>query len=206
VLIGSRLRALRQGLGMSLRVLAEQTDFSASFLSLVENDKASPSVSSLERIAAALGLSLAEFFLGAEEAPYRVVRAGERKQYTSEWSQTVVELLAQRPVGGALFPLLLRMQPGARSGKKPRPNMNEEFILILEGEVELVLEDREEQLKEGDSVSLPAGTARYWENRGDRVTVLLTVGHRAASFRTAELLPPEETGEELIASAAGENE
>src|SRR5687768_1273094 len=60
--LGSRLRLLRQSTGVSLRTLAEQTDFSASFLSLVENDKASPSVASIERIAAAFGLSLAEFF------------------------------------------------------------------------------------------------------------------------------------------------
>jgi hypothetical protein len=42
-------------MGMSLRVLGERTDFSACFLSLDENDKASPSVSSLERITAAAG-------------------------------------------------------------------------------------------------------------------------------------------------------
>ena len=82
--IGPRLRGLRQTTRLSLRALAEQAGFSASFLSLVENDKVSPSVASLERIAAVFGLSLAEFFQGAEELPYQVVRRGERPAYASE--------------------------------------------------------------------------------------------------------------------------
>src|SRR2546421_1672652 len=101
--VGPRLRMLRQSMGIPLRELAERTGFSVSFLSLVENDKASPSVASLERIAAAFGLSLAEFFQGAEELPYQILRAAARQVYQSEWSQTVVELLAQRSKGGALF-------------------------------------------------------------------------------------------------------
>src|SRR5436853_6485418 len=95
--VGPRLRMLRQSLGITLRELAERTDFSVSFLSLVENDKASPSVASLERIAAAFGLSLAEFFQGAEELPYHVLRAGERQTYTREWSEEEGEMRAKGP-------------------------------------------------------------------------------------------------------------
>lgn len=179
--VGPRLRALRQNLGIPLRELAERTGFSVSFLSLVEHDKASPSVASLERIAAAFGLSLAEFFQGAEDLPYQVLRAGERQTYTSEWSQTVVELLAQRPKGGALLPLVLRMAPGGRSGTKPRIGLAEEFILVMEGQVWLITEEREELLATGDSLWLPAGVGRMWENRGEAPAVLLVVGHRSSS-------------------------
>src|SRR3954447_22629872 len=158
--VGPRLRMLRQSMGIPLRELAERTGFSISFLSLVEHDKASPSVASLERIAAAFGLSLAEFFQGAEELPYQVLRAGERQTYTSEWSQTVVELLAQRPRSGALFPLILRMAPGGRSGKKPRVGLAEEFVLVMEGRACLTTDEGEQELSAGDSLSLPAGVGR----------------------------------------------
>ncbi len=186
--LGSRLRLLRQSTGGSLRTLAEQTGFSASFLSLVENDRVSPSVASIERIAAAFGLSLAEFFQGAEELPYQVVRAAERPEYVSEWSQTVVELLAQRPTGGALFPLVLRMQPGARSGTQPRAGLVEEFALLLEGQIILVMPDQEVALSAGDSLSLPAGSVRMWENRSDTSALLLIVGHRSNPLEPVEPL------------------
>jgi transcriptional regulator with XRE-family HTH domain len=197
--VGPRLRFLRQSMGIPLRVVAERTGFSVSFLSLVENDKASPSVASLERIAAAFGLSLVEFFQGAEELPYQILRAGERQTYTSEWSQTVVELLAQRPRGGALFPLILRMAPGGRSGKKPRAGLVEEFILVLEGRVSLLTEDRQEELNAGDTLLLPAGVSRMWENRGEVLVALLVVGHRSSSV---ELSGPTEQ-EEGSSAASG---
>jgi transcriptional regulator with XRE-family HTH domain len=181
--LGPRLRLLRQRLRVSLRELSEQTGFSASFLSLVENDKASPSVASLERIAAAFGLSLAEFFQENEALPYRVVRTSERQTYTSEWSKTVVEVLAQQPTGGALFPLILRMEPGARSGKRPRAALTEEFALLQEGQIVLVTPDGEEELGPGDTVTLAAGTARLWENRSSEPAILLVLGHRANPVR-----------------------
>ncbi len=184
MLIGSRLRLLRQQRGLSLREVSEQTGFSASFLSLLENDKVSPSVASMERIAAAFGLSLAEYFQHVQERPYQLVRAGERQNYTSEWSQTMVELLARQGQGGALYPLLLRLSPGARSGKTPRPTMTEEFTLVLNGEVVLSLAEGEQTLFMGDSISIAAGTARAWENRSEAEAVLLVVGHRS---------PPPET-------------
>jgi transcriptional regulator with XRE-family HTH domain len=196
MLIGSRLRSLRQNMELSLRTLSEQTGFSASFLSLVENDKASPSVSSLERIAAAFGLSLAEFFQGTEEQPYQVVRARERLAYVSEWSHIVVELMAQRPAGGALFPLVLRMAPGSHTGQHPRAGLTEEFALVLEGSATLVREKGETTLEIGDSVSLSAGTARSWENRSEQPAVVLVVGHRANSWGQPQVQRPAEAGQE----------
>jgi transcriptional regulator with XRE-family HTH domain len=194
--VGPRLRMLRQSMGIPLRELAERTGFSVSFLSLVENDKASPSVGSLERMAAAFGLSLAEFFQGAEELPYQILRAGERQSYTSEWSQTVVELLAQRPKGGALLPLILRMAPGGRSGKTPRVGLAEEFVLVMEGNVWLTTEEREEELKAGDSLWLPAGVGRMWQNRDEAPVVLLVVGHRSSSVELAGPAEPSEINRE----------
>src|SRR6188508_1046436 len=110
--VGPYLRRLRQSQGMSLREVAEQSGFTASFLSLVENDKASPSVSSLERIAAVFGLSLPEFFQAVDEPSHFLLRAAERQTYVSEWSNTVVEILAQKPHGGQLAPLLLQLAAG----------------------------------------------------------------------------------------------
>ena len=64
--LGGTVRRLREDQGLSLRTLAARTGFSASFLSQVENGQASPSISSMERIAAALGVTLGQFFQGAE--------------------------------------------------------------------------------------------------------------------------------------------
>jgi transcriptional regulator with XRE-family HTH domain len=77
--IGGVVRRLREAQALTLRALAERSGFTASFLSQLENDQTSPSISSMERIAGALGVTLGEFFSDAErEHVTRVVRAGAR--------------------------------------------------------------------------------------------------------------------------------
>jgi transcriptional regulator with XRE-family HTH domain len=60
--VGELVRELREARRLSVRALAAQAGFSPSFISQVENEQASPSIASLERIATALGVTLVEFF------------------------------------------------------------------------------------------------------------------------------------------------
>jgi transcriptional regulator with XRE-family HTH domain len=76
-----------------LRTFAEASSFSPSFLSQVENGQASPSISSMERIAAALGVTLWQFFQAAEERRANVVHSADRSRLNLEWSFAQIEAL-----------------------------------------------------------------------------------------------------------------
>ena len=77
--LGPRIRALRQARGFTLRELAERAGVTESFLSQVEREVTSPSIASVQRIAGALDLAIAELFV--EEAPHgRVVRRADRRR------------------------------------------------------------------------------------------------------------------------------
>ena len=93
-LVGEHLRQARLQLGMTLRTLARQTGFSPSFMSQVENGQVSPSISSMERIARAVGLTLGEFFdsvTGGEGG--LIVRVADRGSLSSRWSAAEIEVL-----------------------------------------------------------------------------------------------------------------
>ena len=75
--LGRRLRELRRSRRRTLRSVAEAAEVSESFLSQVERGRANPSVSSLTRIAAALGLTVHELFAPSRQDGSQVVRAGE---------------------------------------------------------------------------------------------------------------------------------
>src|SRR6185295_13441047 len=94
--VGQRVRSLRHAAGMTLRTLAAQTDFSPSFISQVENGLVSPSISSMEKIAGALGVTLGQFFSApaTEGATVLIVRADTRTQASSLWSQAQIEPLS----------------------------------------------------------------------------------------------------------------
>jgi XRE family transcriptional regulator, regulator of sulfur utilization len=59
---------------VTLRVLAARTDFTPSFILQIENRQYSPSISSMEKIANALGVTLAEFFLSVNKQVVNIVR------------------------------------------------------------------------------------------------------------------------------------
>src|SRR5260370_33294893 len=97
--------------------MAVQTGFSPSFLSQIENGQCSPFISSMERIAKALGVTLWQFFRGAESAKAQLVRSDERSHLTLEWSRAEIEGLGFFGDGSQFQAVLVRIKPGAISGK-----------------------------------------------------------------------------------------
>jgi transcriptional regulator with XRE-family HTH domain len=177
--LGGIVRRLREAQNLTLRAVAEQTGFSASFLSQVENDQASPSISSMERIAGALGVTLGEFFQTAEwDTSARVVRASARHTLYSQWSRARIESLAGGERNGKLQPVLVTIKPGGSSGKRPHPAPFEEFALVLSGSVVLTTDDKEHVLCEGDSVTIRGGALRRWHNPTEEPTRIIVVSAR----------------------------
>jgi transcriptional regulator with XRE-family HTH domain len=178
--VGLHIRELRTAAGLSLRALAERTDFSPSFISQVENGQVSPSIASMERIATALGVTLGEFFAAAARgASGTVVRSADRTVLSSSWSAASVAALSPMSGHRNLEPVLITLEPGGRSGKHPAPHPAEEFAFVLEGEVALTLGPERHQLAAGDAVTILPRELRLWENAGKspaRVLVVSAVG------------------------------
>jgi quercetin dioxygenase-like cupin family protein/DNA-binding XRE family transcriptional regulator len=178
--VGERLRQLREEKRISVRKLAELTEFSASFISQVENGQASPSIGSLERIAAAVGVTLGEFFAVPARAGKAglVVRAGARDHLESGWSNAQIEALAPMSGERKLEPVLITLEPGGRSGKHPHTHTMEEFAFVLEGRVRLTLGEDGHDLEAGDAVTIPPDQARAWDNTGTGPARILVVSAR----------------------------
>src|SRR5436190_23268632 len=78
--VGSRIRALREGMGYSLRDLANRSGVSAPMLSQVERGETSPTLAVADRIAAGLELSLSQLLRLDEAAHVAVVRSGRGRR------------------------------------------------------------------------------------------------------------------------------
>lgn len=178
------MRQLRQAARLTLRALAAATGFSPSFISQLENGLVSPSIDSMEKIAAALGVTLGAFFaaLGsADGAP--VVRAQARRALHSLWSAAEIEALSA--LSGRLEPLLVTLHPGGRSGKHPVVRPTEAFALVLAGHVTLRLGPDEHRLAAGDAVTLIADEPRLWRNDSPSDCRILIVALRAPAWSEA---------------------
>jgi transcriptional regulator with XRE-family HTH domain len=163
--VGGLVRRLRAETGISVRTLAKQTGFSPSFMSQVENGQVSPSISSMEKIAAALGVTLGEFFAAASGGEGGlVVRTADRQALSSGWSNADIEALNAPGSTARLEAILITLRPGGRSGKHPYAHPREEFAFVLQGKVVLTLGPEEYRLQRGDATTILPGELRLWRN------------------------------------------
>ncbi len=151
MLVGERIKSIRVGRGLTVGALADRTGLSKGLISQVENDKTSPSLTTLAKIAEGLGVPPAYLLLKPEEG-IEVVRAGERPVYQFGPDHFRVELLTGRTknLRGTLGELL----PGQSTGEG-HAHPGEEFHMLLEGRI------RAEQGEH--SVTLEAGDCWTWK-------------------------------------------
>ena len=77
--VGSRLHELREAQSMSMRALAARSGLSANALSMIERGRTSPSVSTLYKLADALGVPVTEFFApGKEKSNVLLIKSDAR--------------------------------------------------------------------------------------------------------------------------------
>jgi XRE family transcriptional regulator, regulator of sulfur utilization len=176
--VGEALRRLRHRERVSVRRLARKCGFSPSFISQVELNKASPSLASLERIAAAIGVTLVDFFLAAGHSTQKLVRSSHRPMLQNGWSRSHVESLGNPGVTSRLEALLVTMHCEGTSASRLKTSNSEEFAMIISGSVMLELPDGIRVLRRGDAITIPAGTPHRWENKGTKDVQLLKITPR----------------------------
>jgi quercetin dioxygenase-like cupin family protein len=190
--VGAHVRRLRVQRGISLRALATLTDFSASFMSQVENGHVSPSIASMEKIAAALGVTLGEFFEAVGGARGgSIVRADERQALSSGWSNAQIEALGLPDPAARLDAILITLQPGGRSGRHPSSHRREEFAFVLQGQVVLTLGPEEHRLRRGDAVRILPGELHLWRNDARNPAHVMIVTSAIAGALRGRGVPPD---------------
>jgi transcriptional regulator with XRE-family HTH domain len=172
--IGRVIRGLRKARGLTLTELAEKSGLSIGYLSLVERDRATPSINALHAISRALGVTISGFFdanaAPVEERGYVVRRARRRRL---EFSAGIVDELLSPSLEGSLELLSSRFPPGASSGDAPYTHTGEEAGVIVRGTLELWVDGKHFVLKAGDSFGFPSSLPHRYCNPGSEETEVI---------------------------------
>mgnify|MGYP000011730859 CR=1 FL=1 len=174
-IIGPRMRELRKAKGLTLKQLAERTNLSVGYLSQLERQDADPSVRSLNVIGTALGVGINWFFPNPEEEadPERdIIVRGARRRALRFDSGVRDELLCPS-LSGQLEMILTTFAPGANSGDALYSHKGEEGGYVVEGTLELTVENKVMILKPGDSFRFKSTRPHRYHNSGDTDTVLV---------------------------------
>ncbi len=174
---GTRVRALREAMGLSLRDLAERSGVSAPMLSQVERGETSPTLSVAAKIADGLDLTLSQLLRLDESSHAVVTREGRRRRYSNGGHQ-YEELTPPLP-GQRADVSLHRLESEATTGGPGDPPIHEpgsrETAVVLDGELTLVLDGAIHELGTGDSVTFDADLPHHFENHGTQETRFLAV-------------------------------
>ncbi|MDX6651832.1 MAG: hypothetical protein QOJ38_613 [Solirubrobacterales bacterium] len=165
--VGSRVRALRDSMGLSLRELSERSGVSAPMLSQVERGETSPTLAIANRIAAGLGLTLSQLLRLDEGEHVVVIRRRDRRRRRRHGHE-VEELTPPLP-GQRVDVSVHQLDAGAVTGAAEDPPIHEpgsrETAVVLEGAATLVIDSEEHELRRGDSVTFDADLPHHFENR-----------------------------------------
>jgi XRE family transcriptional regulator, regulator of sulfur utilization len=175
--VGTRIRALREAMGLSLRDLAERSGVSAPMLSQVERQETSPTIAVAAKIAAGLELSLSQLLRLDEGEHVTISRSGGRRRY-ERGGHRFEELTPPLP-GQRADVSLHTLKPGAATGGSDDPPMHEpgsrETAVVLTGTLALVVDGSRHELRSGDSVTFDADLPHHFENEGEEPTRFLAV-------------------------------
>ena len=173
--LGRRVRHWRLVKGLTLKDVARQVGCSESLLSKVENDRATPSLSTLHKMARALDTNLSDI-LGSGESE-TVTRASNRSVLWVDDNECGgdrmrLEQLVPAKKGRLLQADMYIIPPGSGSnGEMQHPG--EEFGFVMEGSLRLTIENTSYILEPGDSFVFRSELTHAFVNNGNTVTRVL---------------------------------
>ncbi len=174
--VGARIRTIREGRGISLRKLAKEVGVSASFISQVEQDKANPSVDSLQKIASILNVTCSYILEEDNSASPIEIRTKNRNTFNESLLEGIlIKRLAPIDDKHNMDPVLLTIKPNGSSMVNLSHASGEEFLLVLSGKLELTIGNTPYMLSEGDNIYFNSSVKHHFKNTSDSVTKVLWV-------------------------------
>lgn len=182
--IGLIIKHNRELGGLSLRALSDCTGLSSSYISQVENGKVSPSLSSLVKIADALGTTIQGLFEQVsqkEENP--VVRREDRREGTSVDQGVSISFATNSVLSRIMAVTVVELQVGAQTGDNATAykRFGSMVIYVTKGKIEATLGEEKFILKKGDSLNVISNmphSARNIHNNVSEVIFFLVPNQR----------------------------
>jgi len=180
--VARQIRVLRKRRNLSQRALAEASGLSRNTLSLLERGQTSPTVSTLKRLAIALGVDINAFFNTSDDESIVYTKAERRLNL-----QLAQGLMADLGVGmhdQLVTPLILKLNPGARSGPALSHD-GQDFVYCLNGEVLYTVNGKAFVLEPGDSLFFDGHLLHRFQNTVTEVSevlIILSAPHESSQY------------------------
>ena len=159
--IGSRIRELRQHVGLTQQELADRTELTKGYISQLENGVVAPSVITLLDLIQCLGTTPSEFF--REDQPEQVVFSEQGFFEKIDDGGNSIQWIVPSAQKNQMEPLLVRLKPHQKLSPDS-PHEGEEFGYVISGRIRLHLGESTYIVKSGESFYYMADRRHWIEN------------------------------------------
>ena len=160
--LGKKIRQMRNQKGLTQEELADRCELTKGYISQLENNLNSPSITTLTDILAALGSNLSEFF--QEEREEKVVFS--KNEFIEKDSDGVLwNWLIPNAQKNMMEPVLVELGEGVETAGDI-PHEGEEFGYVLEGKIAIILGNKHHVCKKGEAFYYPANKPHSILNKG----------------------------------------
>ena len=161
--IGNKLKELRVLKGLTQEELADRSELSKGFISQLERNLTSPSITTLMDILQCLGTSIGEFF---NEAPDEQIVFGKQDYFVKEDTEYKNEIkwIIPNAQKNTIAPIYLTLQAGG-STCPDTPHEGEEFCYVLQGAVSIHLGNKTYKAKKGESFYYTADKTHFLSSK-----------------------------------------
>jgi len=164
--VGAHLRAVRTMYGLSQRELAKRAGVTNGLISLIEQNRVSPSVSSLKKVLDGIPMSLAEFFTLDLSASPQVFYRGDELTDLGDRHVSLRLVAARRP-NRSMSVMHERYASGADTGADMLRHEGEEGGVVVRGRVELTIGGETRVLGPGDAYYFTSAIPHRFRNPGN---------------------------------------
>lgn len=171
--IGINLKQLRLENGLTQEELANRCELTKGFISQIENNLTSPSISTLTDILEVLGSSLGEFFNDSEEEAYVFTTEDFYEKYDEDL-RSKIKWIVPNAQKYEMEPIILELEVNGKSNED-EAHSGEEFGYVLKGSIILRVGKKKYIVNEGNSFYYIANKSHYLENNQKDKSVVLWV-------------------------------
>jgi len=178
--IGERIRTFREDKGLELDEISSQINMSPTILSQIENQVESPSLGTLIKISKALEVNLSELLGEEQSQAFTIVRKNEADKVSRHSTGDGInpgysyDSLGTGLADRKMEPFIASIEPSSTK-ESPSVHSGEEFIYVMEGEMEITLGELRDILTVGDSIYYKASIPHLVKAKGDKVLKILAV-------------------------------
>lgn len=173
--LGENIKDLRKRNKMTLKVLADKTGFSISFLSQLERGKSSATLESLKKISLVFGVNPGYFFSEVDEEG-SIISSGILETEQMKKHNIYYKNLSGLMKNPTFVPLLIMLEPYQNEGNLFQ-HPGQEFLYVLEGQLTILIEEEIHVLSPSNSIMFDSGKKHYWYNYTDQPVKFLCVNY-----------------------------